>query len=286
VKVLLTGGSGYLGGFIARAVRHRGWQLTHLARRAPPEGGDWLAFDLAAPPDRLPPADALVHAAFDHLPGRYRGGEGDDPDGFLLRNRTGSAALFAAAADAGIARAVFLSSRAVYGAHPPGTILHESLPPQPDTLYGAMKREVEQALFALTPRLVPVSLRVTGVYGRSRSGGWHKWADLFAAFEAGRPIAPRAGTEVHGADMAAAVLTAIEAPRHAVAGRCLNVSDLLLDRRDLLAAYAAARGLAAPLPPRASGPLPNVMATDRLRALGWRPGSHARLQAFLASLPC
>ena len=47
----------------------------------------------------------LVHAALEHVPGRYRGGEGDDPPRFWQLNVDGSVALLAAAREAGVARA-------------------------------------------------------------------------------------------------------------------------------------------------------------------------------------
>jgi len=282
MKLLLTGGTGYLGGFIAAEAQRAGDTVIHLARRPPEDGAPWHPFDLDAPPASLPEADALVHAAFAHIPGRYRGGEGDDPAGFLRRNRDGSLRLFEAAARAGIGRVVFLSTRAVYGPYPPGTVLTEDHPPRPDTLYGQMKLEVEQALAARAE--AGVSLRITGVYGQARPGGWHKWAELFTDFAAGHAITPRQGTEVHGADMAAAVRTVQHAPARDVAGRAFNVSDLMVDRHDLLAAYAARKAIAHAPPPRAGGSAPNAMATDRLRALGWAPGGWPRLAAFLESL--
>ena len=61
----------------------------------------------------------------------------------------------------------------------------------------------------------------------------------------------------------------------------LNVSDLMLDRHDLLARVQARTGCPHPLPPRAEAPLPGRMATCRLRRLGWRPGGLPRLDAFL-----
>jgi UDP-glucose 4-epimerase len=271
MRVLLTGGSGYVGRFVAPAIVAAGHTVTHLARRPPSNGAPWLPFDLAAPPASLPAADALVHLAFDHIPDRYRGGEGDDPEGFLRRNRDGSRALVAAA---GAPRVVFLSSRAVYGDARRGEILRETDASAPDSLYGEMKVDVEELVFARGG----AALRATGVYGRAPGDAAHKWTQVFADFRAGRTIAPRAATEIHGDDLAAAVLALLEAPDPVGP---FNASDLLIDRSDLLAAVAKRTGCPHPPPHRAPGPPPGVMATDRLQGLGWRPGGRARLDAFL-----
>ncbi len=273
VRVLLTGGSGYVGGFVAPALAAAGHVVTHLARRPPAGGSAWLPFDLAAPPPRLPVADALVHLAFDHAPGRYRGGEGDDPDGFLRRNRDGSLALIEAAGVAG-ARVIFLSSRAVYGDGRGGETLRETDPLAPDSLYGEMKFEVEAAVFAHGG----AALRATGVYGRPAGAATHKWSELFADYLAGHPVTPRVATEIHGDDLATAVLALLAAPDPAGPW---NASDILLDRSDLLAAVAARTGCTRPPPPRAPSPPPGVMATERLHGLGWRPGGLDRLDAFI-----
>ncbi len=166
---------------------------------------------------------------------------------------------------AGARRVVFLSSRAIYGAYPPGTRLSEEMAPRPDTLYGRMKREVETAVAAANG----ICLRATGIYGPPPPGRSHKWADLFADFAAGRDIAPRVATELHADDLAQAVRLALDLdrPHH----RILNVSDIVLDRRDLLALYARIAGIDAPLPARADATALSEMRTDRLRALGWRP---------------
>lgn len=259
MHVLLTGASGIAGRFLRPALLRAGHRVTCLGRR----DGDhpWSLADLSP---RLPAADALVHAAFAHRPGAYRGGEGDDPAGFLHLNLDGSRALFAAA---GPRRIVFLSSRAVYGDGRRDVFLHEADTAEPDSLYGEMKLACEAAL---GPN--GIALRATGIYG----GQDHKWRPLFADYLAGRPIAPRAGTEVHGEDLAAAVLVALEQ-----GDGILNVSDLMLDRHDLLARLSSLTGCPHPLPPRASPPLPGRMATCRLRRLGWRPGGWPKLADFL-----
>ncbi len=228
--------------------------------------------------------DGFVHAAFHHVPGKFRGGEGDDPETFRRLNVDGSLALFAAARKAGVERAVFLSSRAVYGTQPPGAMLTEETEPHPDTLYGEVKLDVERELAAMADdAFLPVSLRVTGIYGPAGPGRAHKWAGLFADYESGKTIAPRVGTEVHGDDMAAAVRLMLEGDAEAIraAGCLFNVSDLLLDRHDLLAEYARLTGCTRPLPERADASGYNAMDCARLKALGWTPRGRLDLQRLV-----
>lgn len=289
MKLLLTGATGYVGQFILTEAHAAGDEVMILTRTAPQSGiADHFPrfpFDLSDPPHELPTADALIHAAFDHQPGKYRGGEGDDPQGFLQRNLDGSKRLFAAAANSGVRRIVFLSSRAVYGDYPPGTLLTEDLPPCPDTLYGKMKWQVEQVLSEMAgPDLCTVSLRATGVYGRATRQSAHKWKDLFSDFESCLALAPRRATEVHGADLAQAVRLCLTTDPERISGKSFNVSDLVLDRAELLKLYAEATGIAAPLPRPAEGLGSNVMDCAALQALGWQPRGKPGLEAFLADL--
>lgn len=279
MRLAVTGGTGLVGRFIVQQALGAGDDVTVLTRTAPAPG----FFDAHVPhlpyvldgaaPDLLG-FDAVVHAAFDHLPGRYRGGEGDDPQGFLRRNLDGSKRLFAAAAKAG-ARVVFISSRAVYG--PQAGALHEDMTCRPDTLYGQAKLAAEQALAASGQGAT--ILRATGVYGAPGPGQRHKWADLFDDFAAGRAIAPRVATEVAGHDLAAAVGLGLKG-----ADGIYNVSDILLDRHDLLAEWGALTGIATPLPERADAARVNQADPARLCALGWQPGGIHALRASLREI--
>jgi len=285
MRIAVTGGTGLVGRFLVEEALRRG-QVVTVMGRTPPRAGSFsapvrfLPYDLNTAPPPLDDQDALVHAAFDHVPGKYRGGEGDDPAGFLARNLNGTLALFAAAKSAGLHRTVFLSTRAVYGDYPEGTPLDETLPPRPDTLYAKVKLDAELALTGQG-----VSLRATGVYGPPGPGQTHKWADLFDDFAQGRPIARRVATEVHGADLAKAVQIALGGDPPPV----LNVSDLVLDRHDLLTEVARITGWTTTPPDRATAPV-SAMETGRLRALGWVPsgmnGLRAALREMLAQGPC
>ncbi|EKF18054.1 NAD-dependent epimerase/dehydratase family protein [Nitratireductor pacificus] len=290
---IVSGGTGLVGRFIVGALLEAGHRVTVMGRQQPVDG--FFGGPVAFAPLTLEPrvastglfegGDFFVHAAFDHEPGKYRGGEGQDAEGFRRRNLDGSVALFRAARAAGVARTVFLSSRAVYGPRPAGELLDEQDECRPDTLYGTVKLEAERELAGLTGAdFTGVSLRVTGVYGPAGASRRHKWADLFGDYLAGRAIAPRVGTEVHGRDVGAAVRLVLEAPADTVAGRVFNVSDLLLDRRDLLALVARAVGCGYSLPEPGDKGSVNAMTTARLTALGWQPGGTALLQQTVIQL--
>ncbi|MFV0300134.1 MAG: NAD-dependent epimerase/dehydratase family protein [Paracoccus sp. (in: a-proteobacteria)] len=263
MRIALTGATGIVGGFLARAIRAAGHELNPLP-----------GYRLGDAPD-LSGHDALIHAAFAHVPGRYRDGEGDDPEGFRRLNLDGSIRLFETAACAGVGHVLFLSSRAIHDGHPPGTRLADDLPPAPVNLYGEVKAGAEAALARLPLR--GVSLRATGVYGSGRA---NKWRGVFGDYLAGRPVAPRVATEVHGDDLARAALLALRSDAPAT----LNVSDLVLDRRDLLAEVSGLTGSRHPLPPRADAGALRVPDCGGLAALGWRPGGMDLLRATLPSL--
>lgn len=286
----MTGGSGFAGRFIVERLLSAGHGVAVWGRRHPApafsQPVEFVEGELDPGGDfqrALNGIDFLVHAAFDHVPGRYRGGEGRDPEGFRRRNVDGSLALFKAAPAAGVRRAVFLSSRAVYGAQAPGVVLTEGTEPRPDTLYGSVKREVEHAITALrTADFDAISLRVTGIYGQAGAGEAHKWTDLFADFLSGRPIEPRVATEVHGGDVAEAVRLMLESP--APPQDVYNVSDLVLDRHDLLGLVQSVAGTSHALPPRADASVLNAMEKSRLQGLGWRPGGWPLLERTVGGM--
>lgn len=265
MRIALTGASGIVGGFVLAAARAAGHQVTRLDRSN--------GFQLGDAPD-LSGHDALIHCGFAHLSGRYRGGEGDDPAGFLRLNGEGTRRLFEAAVRARVGRIVFLSSRAVHDGYPPGTPLGDDLPARPANLYGQVKADGEAVLAALP--VLGTSVRATGVYGLPG-----KWRALFDDYLAGRPLSPRVATEVHGADLAAAILLLIA--RHDPPSQ-VNCSDLVLDRHDLLALAQALTGCPHPLPARADPATISVQDCTRLLAMGWQPGGLSRLRASLPGL--
>ena len=284
MKIAITGATGRVGYPIARHLVALGHHVMTLGRRPLP-GIAHLPWDLTEVPPELTGTDALVHAAFAHIPNRYRGGEGDDPEAFRARNLDGTLQLFAKASACGVGRIIYLSSRAVYDGYPAGSILTESLPARPKNLYGVLKAEVEDWLdVAAGPGLAVASLRATGVYGPGAPGQPHKWRDMFESYAKGVMPRPGIGSEVHEDDVAAAIalLLTVEADRLSPA--FFNVSDIVLDRRDLLAAFNDATGNPRPLPERSDPATVSVMRCDRLRGLGWQPRGITGLQASVQSM--
>ncbi len=294
MRVAVTGATGYAGGFIVDELLAAGHHVRALVR-------DGVAADL---PGRVEPvrgtldpdcdfapllegADALVHAAYDHVPGRYRGGEGDDLAGFLRSNVGGSLALLCASRRLGVRRAVLMSSRAIYGSRGSGTRLTEDMAPAPDTHYGAAKATLEAFAsgFARQDGWCVAALRPTGIYGVARPVARTKWLDLVRSMMMSDvPVAPGIGTEVHGADVARAVLCLLTAPEKDVAGRAFNCSDLIVSTRDIAEIVGAASGREISLPPDPDRSALNVMTCTGLDKLGFAFSGRPLLERTIAKL--
>lgn len=292
MKVLVSGATGLVGRYIVEGLLAAGYPVITAGRHQPPAGffSAPVAFvPLELDPDRdqidaFDDAYFFIHCAFDHIPGRYRGGEGDDPETFRRRNLDGSVALFDAARRAGTRRIVFLSSRAVYDGMPAGTVLTEDLDLAPTSLYGRIKYEGERALamIGLTEiGLATASLRLTGVYGGLRP---NKWDILLAEAKTGQTIPARAGTEVHGHDVAAAIRLMLESDSARINGQSFNVSDVLTDTDHILQRLHPSPEGRHELPHAIDASAVNVMSTDRIRTLGWQPGGQMLLDRTLDAL--
>ena len=293
-RIIVSGATGYVGRFIVEGLLSEGHDVLALGRKEPKLGFfsqpvDFEPMVLSQSEynlDVFQGCSGLVHTAFHHVAGKYRGGEGDQPEEFVQLNHEGSVALYNAAKAAGVSRAVFLSSRAVYGQQEPGEMLFETMAPSPDRLYGQVKRQTELALAELSDQhFLPIILRATGVYGPANPISNHKWHTLFEDFRTNKPIEPRVATEVYGEDLANAInlllgtgtdiLSDISGGEDAP---IFNISDIVLDRYELLQAYAKMTDLDNQnLPQRADAASLNAMDCTRLKALGWKPLGHLDL---------
>ncbi|MFS8044468.1 NAD-dependent epimerase/dehydratase family protein [Rhizobium sp. BR 314] len=290
MKILISGGTGLVGRYIAEELLSAGYEVAVGSRNEPQ--ASFFSRPVSFVPMSLDPQEdqrqvfddayVFVHAAFSHVPGKYRGGEGDDPDGFRRLNLGGTVKLFETARMAGVRRCIFLSSRAVYGDRPAGETLTEAIKAMPNTLYGEVKRDAEHALFSLsTPGFATASLRATGVYGDLRP---NKWDQLFDDYLLGRPVPSRAGTEVHGRGLGRAVRLLLETEASRMDGQAFNLSDILTDTHEILGHLQSATGCPHALPTAAPHSAVNAMDTSKIQALGWQGGGKALLRQTIETL--
>jgi dTDP-4-dehydrorhamnose reductase len=150
-RLLVTGGTGYLGGELLRRAPAVGTWLT----RGPPSGGDWIRLDVRDSAvvrrqlERLRPL-AVIHTAYRQ----------DDRATTL----DGAAAVADAAAAVG-ARLVHVSSDVIFDGTKPGPYTEED-PPSPLTDYGRAKAEAEHAVRAAHPGALIV--RTSLIYGGAK----------------------------------------------------------------------------------------------------------------------
>ncbi|MGX5664706.1 NAD-dependent epimerase/dehydratase family protein [Rhizobium daejeonense] len=290
MKVLVSGGTGLVGRYIVEDLLAAGYAVVIGARHPPAEGlfSHPVGFrPLSLDPqedqtDAFDDAYFFVHAAFDHLPGKYRGGEGGDPERFRRLNLDGSIRLFETARQAGVRRVVFLSSRAVYDGLAAETALTEEQFLQPISLYGEVKLLAERVLADLAaPGFVTSSLRVTGVYGDARP---NKWDALFADYLVGREVPERAGSEIHGRDVGQAVRLMLSTEAAKVSGQSFNVSDIVTDTHDILGIFQSVIRCPQPLPAPGDKAAVRAMPVEKITALGWKPGGWPLFQNTVHSL--
>ncbi len=292
--VAVTGATGYVGRFVVAELQRRGMMVRALARPESDRGGfgapiEWVMGDLRAGEglDRLVEgADAVVHLAYAHVPGRYRGGEGDDLSGWLEANLNGSLRLIEAADRAQVQRVVFLSSRAVFSKTLPGRELDETHPTWPDTHYGAYKAAVEAFLqsFAQGGKMRTCAIRATGVYGLTYPVERSKWWGLVQAVLNGDEIlSSGGGTEVHGADVARVigeVLQRPDVPRSDI----IHMSDLYVAHREVVWLARQFADKAGALPPAPARPPQNVLVCRRVGEMGLTLGGLPLLEATVGEL--
>ncbi len=291
MTVAVTGATGYVGRFIVKRLIEAGmsvraWRRPSSDLRGLPDEIEWIAGELSAPDGAaalVEGADMLVHAALDHVPGHYRGGEGEDLAGYLRTNVGGSLALLATAKRASVRRAVIISSRAVFGASIAGTIADDA-PAAPDTHYGAAKVALEAFVQSFGREGWPIAaLRPTGIYGMVAPPERSKWFALIKRALRGEAIEARAGTEVHGDDVAELVWRLLTADPVKITGHAFNCSDIIVSTRDIVGAVQRIAGVTGPLPSDAPTP-GGVMRCDALKALGVRFGGRERFEATIAEL--
>lgn len=170
MKVLVSGGLGYLGAQVARRFEQRGDAVRVFDRSVREDQREWAREHDVVLGDLTDPGslagacngvDVVVHAAALNQPSCAA-----DPPLALQVNALGTRNLLAAAAAAGAARFIYLSTIHVYGALAGGRV-DESRPPRPVTDYGVSKLAGEGYchLLAATSDMQTVCLRPANGFG-------------------------------------------------------------------------------------------------------------------------
>lgn len=159
MKILITGGTGFVGQHVAELYLRAGHQVYITGREAPIPGTEYLGRDFQQLDfDKLPRFEILNHQAAITDPQHP-----DQAEVFQV-NFLDSIALFQRAAQHGVRRIVYASSAAVYGnLRPP---FREAGPFKPLTAYGVSKLTLDKMAPELVPSTVSlVGLRYSNVYG-------------------------------------------------------------------------------------------------------------------------
>lgn len=178
MRLLVTGGAGYIGSVVAAqlvAVGHEVAVLDDLSTGhadAVPSGARFVRGTLRDDAAQvLPGVDAVVHFAAKSLVGESVA----HPARYWSNNLGGTLALLDQMRRAGVTKIVFSSTAAVYG-EPERTPVSESDPTRPTNPYGASKLAVDTALaeYARLHAFGAVSLRYFNVAGahRGADGSW------------------------------------------------------------------------------------------------------------------
>jgi UDP-glucose 4-epimerase len=167
MKVLLTGGSGFVGGHLAPALAEAGHEVLCAVRDPDsydaPAGASAVAVDLSRPlPEDLPPVDAVVHLAQANV--RFP----DVAPEFFRVNTASTLELLDYARRVGAGRFLFASTASVYGFG--DRPFRETDPASAHDFYAATKIAAEQLVAQYEPFFVTGVARLVVPYGPGQTG--------------------------------------------------------------------------------------------------------------------
>jgi nucleoside-diphosphate-sugar epimerase len=294
--IALTGGTGFVGRYIARQLVASGHRLRCWHRRGSDRRGleslapsiEWLEGELGD--DRASGAlvracDAVVHAGLHHASRGFERSEGPIIP-FVEKNVVGTLKLIEAARAAGVGRFVYISSCAVYHKILPDRPLDETHPLWPGSHYGAHKAALEKFVhsYAADEGYPICALRPTGVYGLAHPAAESKWFDVVQAVGRGQSVTcEKGGKEVHAADVARAVELLLLARTEDMAGEAFNCVDRYVSQWDVAHLAKEISGSRAEIRGQQTRPQ-NQIVTGKLQSLGMTFGGDELLRKTIAEL--
>jgi UDP-glucose 4-epimerase len=300
MKLLVTGGAGYIGSIVSRQLLDAGHEVVVLDNL---ERGHREA---VAPQARFVHADlreaaqvnAALQAGFDgvlHFAALALVAESvSNPERYYRTNVQGTLNLLEAMRDASVGRLVFSSTCAVYG-QPDEVPIREDAPPRPANAYGASKLAVDGMIgdFCTAYGLGAVSLRYFNVAGASAGAGedhepeTHLIPNILRTAQGRNPEVEVFGTDyptpdgtairdyIHIEDLAAAHLLALAATTPATHEIFNLGTGQGYSVREVIDAARSVTGLEIPTVerPRRPGDPPRLVAgAEKIRTqLGWQP---------------
>jgi UDP-glucose-4-epimerase GalE len=302
MKILVTGGAGYIGSHAVRLFRSRGhqvWVYDNLSfgHRAAVPADRLIVGDLA---ERARVEEALavhrIEAVVHFAAFAYVGESVQDPGKYYQNNLVNTLQLLESMRRQGVTRLVFSSTCATYG-EPQRVPIREDEPQKPINPYGKSKLAVEQALadYARAYGWGYAALRYFNAAGASSEGDLGEDHDpethliplLLQAALGQRPYVEIFGTDyatpdgtcirdyIHVDDLAEAHLLALEhlAPGRGLCynlgiGRGYSVREVIHTVEELVGKPVPVRAG----PRRAGDPPVLVASAEKIRRdLGWRP---------------
>jgi nucleoside-diphosphate-sugar epimerase len=168
-RLALTGGTGFIGQHLLRALTRRGYQVRVLLRRPtmlPADCTSAVIGDIARPQNMaqaLADVDAIIHSA-----GLSVAASGRPEDDYRVLNVEATIGLARAAQRAGVRRFVFISSIRAQAGASDARVLTEEMEPRPTDAFGRSKLAAEQTLSDVG--IDWVALRLATVYGPGVTG--------------------------------------------------------------------------------------------------------------------
>ncbi len=300
MRLLVTGGAGYIGSIVARHLIDGGHAVVVLDnlerghRDAVPAEAEFVHGDLrdldAVRGAVTQSFDAVLHFAAFALVGESV----EQPELYYRNNLLGTLNLLDAMREAEVSRLVFSSTCAVYG-EPDEVPIPEGIPTRPTNPYGASKLAADGMIsdMCVAHGLGAVSLRYFNVAGASSGLGedhepeTHLIPNVLRAAMGINPVVNIFGTDyptpdgtairdyIHIDDLSAAHLLALDGTRSGE-HRIFNLGNGNgFSVREVIAATEEVTGNAIPTeeaPRRPGDPPMLVAAADKIRReLGWQP---------------